>query len=72
MDGPPNLGSPISINAEGGLYEHGKGYPFAKKWEVTSIFSGYEVPTSLSNQPTCGNLDVKLMFQLVMLRIGSK
>jgi hypothetical protein len=29
MDRPPNLGSPISIYAEGGFYEHGKEYPFA-------------------------------------------
>jgi hypothetical protein len=38
MDGPPDLGSPISMNAEGGFYKHGKEYSFAKKWEVTSIF----------------------------------
>jgi hypothetical protein len=38
MDEPPNLGSPISINAGGGFYEHGKEYSFAKKWEVTSVF----------------------------------
>jgi hypothetical protein len=38
MDKPPDLGSPISINAEGGFYKHGKEYSFAKKWEVASVF----------------------------------
>jgi hypothetical protein len=50
MHRPPDLGSPKSINAEGGFYEHGKEYSFAKKWQVASVFFGYGMQTSLLNQ----------------------
>jgi transposase len=38
MDDPPDLGSPISVNKHGGLYELIKAYWFTKKWEVVVIF----------------------------------
>jgi hypothetical protein len=38
MDDPPNLGSPISINKQGGLYENGKAYSFTMKWEVAVVY----------------------------------
>jgi hypothetical protein len=38
MDVPPDLGPPISTNKDGGFYENGKQYSFAKKWEVASVF----------------------------------
>ncbi len=38
MDDAPDLGSPISVNRYGGFFEHGKQYPFAKKWEVASVY----------------------------------
>jgi hypothetical protein len=34
MANPPGLGSPISINRQGGFYKNGKAYSFTKKWEV--------------------------------------
>jgi hypothetical protein len=37
MDNPPDLGSPISINRQGGFYENGKAYSFTKNWEVVVV-----------------------------------
>jgi hypothetical protein len=42
MADPPNLGSPISINRQGGFYENRKSYSFTKKWEVAVFFSLWE------------------------------
>jgi hypothetical protein len=41
MADSPGLGSPISINKQGGFYENGKSYSFMKKWEVAVVFFGY-------------------------------
>jgi hypothetical protein len=40
MDDPPYwyLGSPISINGQGGFYKNGKAYSSTKKWEVAVVF----------------------------------
>jgi transposase len=38
MDDPADIGSPISVNRNGGFYEHGKNYGFSRKWEVAAVY----------------------------------
>ena len=38
MDEPADLGSPISVNRNGGFFENGKNYGFSKKWEVAAVY----------------------------------
>jgi hypothetical protein len=38
MVDPHDIGSPISINQNGGFYELGRSYPLSKKWEVATAY----------------------------------
>jgi hypothetical protein len=38
MNDPPEFGSPISVNSNGGYYEHGRSYSFSKKWDVAVAY----------------------------------
>ncbi len=59
-----DIGSPISINRNGGFYENGRSYPLSKKWEVATAYlklweDNYPIKPSMSSLARCAGVTDK-------------